>query len=230
MSKHLVVDWVGGGGAWCEGSDGGCGGLDVDESRMMIGVKVMMVEHEVVAVGGVAVVEVTVVRDVAVTGVIEGDEVVVVFGGCHGDGDDVDDSCLGGDCGDVVWWQRGGVGCSDDGGMTRMVLVQDERFRSSVRPVAYPRHLYYSLVPNPCSGETVHLSSQRSTHRPELAHNEVSHPEPPTKTSKNASIWQETGELDNNIMINKALEFNDVINGCFYERIIYEKLSTYDLE
>ncbi|GJR35522.1 putative reverse transcriptase domain-containing protein [Tanacetum coccineum] len=35
--------------------------------------------------------------------------------------------------------------------------------------------------------------------------------------TKNASIWQETRELDNNITINKALEFNDVINGCFYE-------------
>ncbi|GJX26545.1 zinc finger, CCHC-type containing protein [Tanacetum coccineum] len=47
---------------------------------------------------------------------------------------------------------------------------------------------------------------------------------------KNASIWQETRESDNNIKINKALEFSDVINGCFYERIIYMKLPTYDLE
>ncbi|GKG52239.1 hypothetical protein Tco_0547114, partial [Tanacetum coccineum] len=36
---------------------------------------------------------------------------------------DVDGRCLGGDCGDVVWWQRGGVGCSDDGGTTRMVVM-----------------------------------------------------------------------------------------------------------
>ncbi|GKB76359.1 hypothetical protein Tco_0943254 [Tanacetum coccineum] len=47
---------------------------------------------------------------------------------------------------------------------------------------------------------------------------------------KNTSIWQETRELDNNIKINKALEFSDVINGCFDERIIYMKLSTYELE
>ncbi|GJX17382.1 hypothetical protein Tco_0218214 [Tanacetum coccineum] len=47
---------------------------------------------------------------------------------------------------------------------------------------------------------------------------------------KNASIWQEIRELDNNIKMDKALEFSDVINGCFYERIIYKKLSTYDLE
>nr|GEW08942.1 hypothetical protein [Tanacetum cinerariifolium] len=32
------------------------------------------------------------------------------------------DSCRGGDGSDVVWWQRGGVGCGDDGEMTRMVV------------------------------------------------------------------------------------------------------------
>ncbi|GJV46631.1 hypothetical protein Tco_1431167 [Tanacetum coccineum] len=47
---------------------------------------------------------------------------------------------------------------------------------------------------------------------------------------KNASIWQETRELDNNIKMNKALEFNDVANGCFYKRLIYKKISAYDLE
>ncbi|GKA21538.1 hypothetical protein Tco_0701527 [Tanacetum coccineum] len=52
----------------------------------------------------------------------------------------------------------------------------------------------------------------------------------PSCGMKNASIWQGTRELDNNIKINKALEFSDLINGCFYERIIYTKLSTYDLE
>ncbi|GKC65121.1 hypothetical protein Tco_1097719, partial [Tanacetum coccineum] len=37
---------------------------------------------------------------------------------------------------------------------------------------------------------------------------------------------QETRELDNNIKMNKALEFN----GDFYKRLIYKKLSVYDLE
>nr|GEV75127.1 hypothetical protein [Tanacetum cinerariifolium] len=32
------------------------------------------------------------------------------------------DSCRGGDGSDMVWWQRGGVGCGDDGEMTRMVV------------------------------------------------------------------------------------------------------------
>nr|GEV75126.1 hypothetical protein [Tanacetum cinerariifolium] len=30
--------------------------------------------------------------------------------------------CLGGNGGGVVWWQRCGVGCGDDGEMTRMVV------------------------------------------------------------------------------------------------------------
>nr|GEY11259.1 hypothetical protein [Tanacetum cinerariifolium] len=40
---------------------------------------------------------------------------------------------LGRDGGDVVWWQRGGVGCGDDGGMMRIVVHVGDFEPESIR-------------------------------------------------------------------------------------------------